>query len=538
MFAKSQLRLCPIFLSLLIFLDLLKKSFLLCSFFCFFNIHSMEVAAATVSTKVVPVIATKVVPVIATKVTSVLATIITPKVILISASLAALLNIANKETPVPMNDREVKEDEDAQVILPYEADLLMQPQISQVQEARLDAQLSEKIEKLKTIDPEMYESIMRFTKVAESNGKITQEIEDFIKTNLDRLPPMDVYQHIFNAQSVKVKAAPKKDSELHEVLNKKELNEKGLSSVYAHSNNIDYRKRLKRYRFFIIFPGLDNNITCQFPAQDKYNVLQELPGSDKYKNDYSFPGSNKNNISIRLPGIKSPKYYCFDDYGGICSATIIGNHIGTNNTHDNYNNHVDSASYFDNKNSEFRKKCDNSPVSSEFKEMQLRGEIRELEVKLAELEEKLSFVSLLRVLKKRELRKQIAEIKGLLAEELTEILLTIKTADLDTARFELKMCEGNPYLYEIAQKVFDNRPENRSPVFYYASESELLEQINNTWSPLERVDLQQQIEDINQSKEVSSNKVEQTIDQEQICIIGLSCDLQELNIDTLKAKKN
>ncbi len=316
---------------------------------------------------------------------------------------------------------------------------------------------------------------------------------------------------------------------------------KEFSSVCAQSNE-NYRKRLERhYRFFIIFPGLNDNTVCRLPGPDKFNIPQELPESDKYDTFYHFPGSNKNSIPLQCPGIKTLKQYCFDAYGNTDHA--ITTIVSTNHTQNTYNNtHIDSSSHYRTDDPSHRKECYKAPVSSEFKEMQLRGEIRELEEKLTELEEKLSFVSALRILKKRELHKQIDEIKALLAEELTEIILTIKNSDLNTARFELESCMGNPYLYEIAQKIFDNRPENCSPTIYHTNESELhnirlLEQINNTWSPLERIDLQQQIENINQSKEVNCNKIDQNIDQEQICIIDLSHGLQELNIDNLKAQK-
>jgi hypothetical protein len=87
----------------------------------------------------------------------------------------------------------------------------------------LETQLNKQIEMLRTIDPEMYGLIMDFKKNAELNGKTQQEIEGFIQKNLDQLASINMYQHLYSAQSAKIESDKKKNYELHEVLDNTEL---------------------------------------------------------------------------------------------------------------------------------------------------------------------------------------------------------------------------------------------------------------------------------------------------------------------------
>lgn len=83
-------------------------------------------------------------------------------------------------------------------------------------------QLDTCIASLQETDPEKYQLIMNFKKKAEANGKTPQDIENFIRNNLDQLAPIkgEMYEHLYNAHVEKIEADKKKDYELHQVLDK------------------------------------------------------------------------------------------------------------------------------------------------------------------------------------------------------------------------------------------------------------------------------------------------------------------------------
>jgi len=87
---------------------------------------------------------------------------------------------------------------------------------------QIEGKLDEYIAELKDVDPEMYLAIMNFQTQAQVSGKTTEEIEGFIRENLNKLGPINLYKHLYSAQLAKVEADKKKDYELHEVLDENE----------------------------------------------------------------------------------------------------------------------------------------------------------------------------------------------------------------------------------------------------------------------------------------------------------------------------
>lgn len=98
-------------------------------------------------------------------------------------------------------------------------------QMSSPQQAvhQIESELDKHIAALKDGDPEMYAAIMNFKLQAELNGKTQQEIKEFIETNLDKLSSINMYQHLYSAQAAKIESDKKKDYQLHDVLDNKEL---------------------------------------------------------------------------------------------------------------------------------------------------------------------------------------------------------------------------------------------------------------------------------------------------------------------------
>jgi succinate dehydrogenase flavin-adding protein (antitoxin of CptAB toxin-antitoxin module) len=87
---------------------------------------------------------------------------------------------------------------------------------------KVQPQLEKQINQLKDSDPDLYQNIMKFKSAAEANGTKPEEIQKFIKQNLDQLPPVDayhVYKHLYNAHLAKDEDERKKNFPIHELLN-------------------------------------------------------------------------------------------------------------------------------------------------------------------------------------------------------------------------------------------------------------------------------------------------------------------------------
>lgn len=320
-----------------------------------------------------------------------------------------------------------------------------------------------------------------------------------------------------------------------------------IKPTYAFDNIVDFENdTMKLYKI-----NIQENSTCASSVNIN-NSEKTSHNSAHYNYVYAnAPSSYVNtNDSHNTQNVCDNKIYASAYDSRFKGATFIVTNAKTQG-HDNKNNHVDSAPYFNNKTSLYIEKNINNAISSEFKKMQLNGDKKGLIAKKKELEAALKnawfFTS--------GIQAQIDEINILLESPITETLFIIRDADFYTAcitfySFEKSILgiseEGvfNMKAYDLeeseqealnaAREIFQSRSEYQLP--YSPTYGDIGVQVTNQ-SKVQKNNANKSAKDslvqINKSTAVDNQKVMFNNEQNSAHIDSLDMVSTTISQDTL-----